>query len=216
MAEIKNMQGHFLQAPWLEKPFQHLYGKVKVFTLVSPDRCYLLQKLIRNCIHFDGEVIECGCFKGGTAYLLANEIKNTDKSIYLFDTFEGMPDIVVPERDHSYKGQFGDTSLDLVMKLLRPFRNKVNIYKGLIPETFKWTNIDKLCFAHIDVDIYPSTFDSIKFIYPKMVSGGIIICDDYGFKVYEKAAKQAIDDYFKDKEEEVICLPTGQAMIIKI
>ena len=55
----------------------------------------------------------------------------------------------------------------------------------------------------------------MKFFYPRLNSGGMIICDDYGFRTCP-GARRAVDEYMSDKMESVIELPTGQAVIIKI
>jgi hypothetical protein len=68
-------------------------------------------------------------------------------------------------------------------------------------------------FVHLDVDLYQPTHDSLAFFYPRMVTGGIIVCDDYGFDSCP-GAKKALDDFFRDKEE-IINVPTGQAFVIK-
>ena len=71
--------------------------KARPLTLVSPDRCHLLYSLALQALNLNGEVWECGVYKGGTALLLASLIaEKADPSrrptIRLFDTFEGMPE----------------------------------------------------------------------------------------------------------------------------
>ena len=40
---------------------------------------------------------------------------------------------------------------------------------------------EKFSFIHIDVDLFEPTFESLKFFYPRLKKGGIIVCDDYNF-----------------------------------
>jgi len=47
---------------------------------------YYLQKAMR----IDGDVCEFGCANGATSALLANEIKSSDKSLWLYDSFQGL------------------------------------------------------------------------------------------------------------------------------
>ena len=75
-------------------------------------------------------------------------------------------------------------------------------------------NDDKISFAHIDVDIYRSTLDCCTFIYPRLSPGGFIICDDYGFPSCP-GARTAIDEFFANKPEVPLVLPTGQAVIFR-
>ena len=70
------------------------------------------------------------------------------------------------------------------------------------------------CFVHIDVDILEPTRDSIEFFYPRMMPGGIMLFDDYGFTSCP-GAKLAADVFFEGRPEKIGLLTTGQAIIIK-
>src|SRR5438876_647734 len=77
-------------------------------------------------------------------------------------------------------GEFKDTSEEAV-KARVGHPDIVLTHKGFIPDSFKGLENAKISFAHIDVDIYQSILDSLNFIYPRMISGGFIVFDDYGF-----------------------------------
>lgn len=56
---------------WLGDPdFRRLYDGIERYTVVSPDRCYMLFALARYASQLDGDFAECGVYKGGTALLL--------------------------------------------------------------------------------------------------------------------------------------------------
>jgi hypothetical protein len=90
----------------------------------------------------------------------------------------------------------------------------VEILRGWIPERFPEVSSLSFCFVHIDVDLYQPTLDSLSFFYPRLVRGGLIVCDDYGFSTCPGATR-AFDEYMKDKPEKIIHVPTGQGFIIK-
>lgn len=69
-------------------------------------------------------------------------------------------------------------------------------------------------FVHIDVDLYQPTYDSIAFFYPRMNSGGILVCDDYGFTSCPCATK-AVDEFLFDKPEKMISMSGGGGLMIK-
>jgi len=156
-------------------------------------------------------------YKAGTAYLIANAIKASgrDKHLHLFDTFTGMPDTAIKERDGHQKGDFGDTSLDSVKSYLADFPY-VTIHAGFIPTTFENVKNEWFSFVHIDVDIYQTSLDCCEFFYSRLVSGAVVIFDDYGFTKYKDAEKRVVDEFFADKPETLISLPTGQCIIIKL
>ena len=61
------------------------------------------------------------------------------------------------------------------------------------------TGIERLAFAHIDVDLYRSVLDCIEFAYPRLVAGGLIVFDDYGFPSCARA-RQAVDQAFESRQ----------------
>src|SRR5207248_10954330 len=105
-------------------------------TLVSRDSCYVLERLFRQTQPVAGDIFECGVYKGGTAALFRSLIEETTcaKKLYLFDSFEGMPD-TDPSKDWHNKGDFSDTSIEEVRKFVGG--SEICIFrKGFIPDTF--------------------------------------------------------------------------------
>ena len=103
--------------------------------------------------------------------------------------------------------------VDEVKRVLARFPN-VAYHPGWIPERFSAVTDKTFSFVHIDVDIYQPTKDSIEFFYPRLATGGILMCDDYGFSNCP-GATQAIDDFLRDKPEKAIALTDGGGFIIK-
>jgi len=67
---------------------------------------------------------------------------------------------------------------------------------------------------HSDVDLYEPTRDILEYFYPRLVPYGVILFDDYGF-VSCPGVRQAAEEFFRDKPEEIIELATGQAAVIR-
>ncbi len=202
-------------SPWLgAKPFINYYGIAAPKTLVSADRCYVLFVLLQQALHVEGDIWECGVYKGGTAAMEAAILKDhhSSKRLYLFDTFEGMPE-TDSNKDWHERGDFSDTSLEEVSRFVG-FENQRVIRKGFIPETFRGLELVKIAFAHIDLDIYKSILDSLNFIWPRLTNGGFIVFDDYGAPTCP-GARAAVDEFFAGKSAIPLCLPTGQAVVFK-
>ena len=108
-----------LYAPWESDQFAAYYSIAAPRTLVSRDRCYVLERLLRQTLSVPGDVFECGVYKGGTAALLRAllEEAKSSKKLYLFDTFEGMPE-TNPEEDLHRNGDFSDTSFEAVQSFV--------------------------------------------------------------------------------------------------
>jgi O-methyltransferase len=130
--------------------------------------------------------------------------------LHLFDTFEGMPR-TDPGVDLHEQGDFADTNVDTVRALVGRERF-VFLHRGFIPRTFAPLEDATIAFAHIDVDIYQSVWDCCTFIYPRVVSGGFIVFDDYGWPTCP-GARRAVDDFFVGRREQPLVLPTGQAIV---
>jgi len=214
--------GHLVYTPWFasNSEFAGLIAKVKQSgpLIVSLDRCYMIYQFCKYAVSLEGDVVECGTYTGGTAYLLAclmDARTTADKRLHLFDTFQGMPDIAVPERDVHAPGDFGDTCLDYVQRRLQGFPF-VKFHPGFIPDTFaRIANLDYFSFVHVDVDIYPTALECCKWFWPRLPRGGVMLFDDYGFRSYRHAIRAAVDDFFAMMEEKPLILPTGQAIAIK-
>jgi O-methyltransferase len=134
------------------------------------------------------------------------------KVLHLFDTFEGMPcpDVTV---DHHRKGDFADTSLDSVRRQLEGCGD-VQFYKGFFPDTAGPIQNSRFCLVHVDADIYRSVKDSCAFFYPRLEKGGIMVFDDYGFPSCP-GARKAVDEFFADKPELPVYLPSGQCAVVR-
>ena len=66
---------------------------------------------------------------------------------------------------------------------------------------------------YVDVDLYASTLAAFEFFYPRMLRGGVIITHDYSVL---SGVAEATRSFLADKPEQVIELPTTQAMVVKL
>lgn len=201
--------------------FSKLYSQV---VYIEKTNCLEINELfniyssIISTKNIKGDLAEVGVFKGGSAKAIcwARDFVNGNKKVHLFDTFEGLPEVLDVDtkwnKKSFKKGQFSNTSLERVQSYLKKYEN-VRFYKGLFPATGKPIKNEKFSFVHLDVDIYQSTIDALKFFYPKMNKGGIIISHDYPFA---NGVKKAFDEFFADKNEVIIQLLNKQALVVKL
>ena len=190
--------------------FLQIYYEIKDRTLVEIDRCYMLYQWAKYARSLDGIAAEVGVFNGGTAKLIAKTLRN--KKIFLFDTFEGIPESDINIDLHK-KGEFASSYMD-VQEWMADCKN-VEIIKGIFPEPAKrQIYYHPYCFIHLDLDVYKSTLDSLNYFYDKLVRGGVLISDDYEWEGCPGVTK-CINEFFEDKEEEVIITTKNQCLIIK-
>jgi len=141
-----------------------------------------------------GDYCECGVWKGSMAEKIAKGMPY-DARLWLFDSFKGHAEpSEFDDKEKHPRGRYSDTSLADVMNRLPSGIIYLPVI-GYIPETFNQVNGEKFRFVHIDVDHYWPTRAACEFFSRRMVSGGIIRFDDYGFSECPGATK-AVDEIF--------------------
>lgn len=86
--------------------------------------------------------------------------------------------------------------------------------KGAIPETLPQVDSDKIAYLHIDMNCVEPEIAAVEYFWDKLVSGAIVVLDDYGHAGHEEQ-RYAFNDFVKRKNVPILCLPTGQGLIIK-
>lgn len=163
---------------------------MKLQTLISPDRLANLVSYAERVRMYEGDFAEFGVFRGGSLELIAK--LHPERRIMGLDSFEGLPNPTKADNYHK-KGDFSETDYMAIRGYFKIMYPNVAVIKGFSP--FNQLNPDrKYAFVHIDVDLYRSVLEGLDFFYPRMVEGGIIILDDYGFETTE-GAKKATDEF---------------------
>ena len=93
--------------------------------------------------------------------------------------------------------------------------HKIEIVEGTFPESFKNELINSISVAHIDVDTYLSAKESFEYISERLISGGVVILDDYGGWFTDGVTKFG-NELKEDKIDFVIPNHFGQLIIFKI
>jgi len=176
----------------------------------SLDRKYALDQLTLLAQHLPGDTAECGVYKGASSYLICRRMSGRGKLHHAFDSFEGLS---APSPEDGTYWRAGDLSVpEAEARATLGDFDFVVFHRGWIPATFSRVADRTFCFVHLDVDLYDPTRDSLEFFYDRMVPGGIILCDDFGFRTCP-GAHRAMIDFFRDKPEEIVSLPTGQGLV---
>jgi hypothetical protein len=201
---------------WLSQE-DFLRAKARGIYGIPDARCFTLQGVIRGLRHVDGDVAECGARSGkSTAFML--EADPVTRQYHIFDSFQGLSepaaeDTTAPSLPSHWKR--GDMAVNEseTRANLADFAN-VSFYPGWIPERFVEVADRRFALLHVDVDLYHPTRDSLEFFWPRLMPGGMVVCDDYGFATCP-GAKQALDEFFTKRAAAIIELSTGQALVTK-
>ena len=82
-----------------------------------------------------------------------------------------------------------------IFKTKYPIKN-IKFIKGKVEVTLKSYAPKKIALLRLDTDWYQSTKYELEILFPRLVKGGVLIIDDYG---YWKGCKKAVDEYFLKK-----------------
>lgn len=197
-----------------------LINLVKSMTMTSHERLVALSRAIDYISenHIEGDVVECGVWRGGSMALAARKLvllKEQDRKLFLFDTFEGMSAPTEADRsatnniaartqlEHTDKYE-GDnvwcySTLEEVKSNLEkssyPSEN-IFYFKGKVEVTLPEKKINKIALLRLDTDWYESTKHELETLYDHVVPGGVIIIDDYG---HWSGAKKAVDEFIEKR-----------------
>ena len=188
--------------------------------------------LARYFVHslaLDGARAECGIFQGFSALFVCRAAELATgrfdgADFHLIDSFEGFPEPraedFIPVRQGkatasapAFKRGDAAVSFDQVRGVFREFPG-VRIHRGFIPEILSQLPDARWAFVHIDVDLHEPTLASLEYFFPRMVKGGVIVCDDYGSKLFP-GARKAWETYCESKKIAFVTLETGQSVLIK-
>ena len=187
-------------------------------TMLGIDRLYMLWQCVMNA-PAGSNVLEVGVYKGGSAAFLAWTLVHRGNGGHLVaaDTFTGHA-VVDPSVDgaHEVNKGFADVDFEDVRTYLTHVPT-VTVVKGDI--TKAWISLGKerdLGFVHVDVDVYPATLAALRYAENRLLPGGTIICDDYGFTTC-RGVRKAVDEFIAENVGwQKLDLGTGQVLIRKV
>ena len=159
-----------------------------------------------------GAIAECGVFKGQLSTFLHQTAP--DRSLYLFDTFEGFDS---RDSDTAGDSRFRDTSEESVLRRIGDTRNVI-VRKGYFPESAAGMDKERFAFIMIDFDKYDPTCSALQFFYPLVNKGGFVFVHDYTSPESNWACSRALNEFLKDKPEQPMLIPDawGSAFFRKI
>ena len=173
------------------------------------EACQLISAVVATT-KIPGEIAELGVAYGASAKLVAKYAGG--RQIHLFDTFDGLPPPADLDSTKFAAGDFKIT-LERVQAYLADMpKGQISYHQGYFPETAAPVADRKFSFVHLDADLYQSTMEALKFFYPRMSTGGIILCHDY---LSAAGVDRAYAEFFADKTEPVIELSGYQCMVVK-
>eukprot|EP00960_Hanusia_phi_P026364 746226-Hanusia_phi.AAC.3 len=197
-------------------------------TMVSLERLTNIVHVWSSAISLGipGDWIETGTWKGGCSLLAADILrfamsrpecpKDRTRTVWLADTFEGLP----PPRKEDEGKDRGGRTMDApgsyggyggVETVKKKFRERgylieedgsapgsqgfsLKFLVGRFNDTLPLANVSSIAVLRLDGDMYSSTMDGLTWLFPKVVKQGYVIIDDYGHWIQ---CKRAFDEYMR-------------------
>lgn len=194
-----------------------LITSLRPYTMTSAERLWSLISAVRYLVAEDigGDFVECGVWRGGSVMAMAHELARLgvdDRRIWLYDTFTGM----TAPSELDVESVTGVTAADMLAATDVGDGNNVwcvaarpdveanirstgypfaqfTIVEGDVSRTVHESAPQNIALLRLDTDWYESTRDSLEVLFPRLVTGGVCILDDYG---HWTGARRAVDEYF--------------------
>jgi predicted O-methyltransferase YrrM len=188
-------------------------------TGMKQDRLYTLWQAVQQLPPGNHAIAEVGAYQGGSARFIGEAMRwhNRENPFFVCDTFRGHA--VVDETldgEHRVGEQFVNTSAADVTEYLKDLTN-IRVVAGDFRETSAQLEAHApFAFVHLDVDVYPVTRYGLEFFAPRMLPGGLIVADDYGFTTCQ-GARKGVDEFARAHPEyRFFHLLTGQALLTRV
>lgn len=172
-------------------------------------RVYTLCWAAKSCMALDGDFLDIGCYDGKTVAVIDRYCgfsQQEAKKYWLFDIFENPP-------VESRKVGHGPNLFDEVRAMF-PDPRRFAVIKGPVPDTFEGSLPEKIAFAQIDLNAAEPEHAALERIFDRIVPGGMIVFDDFGFSRYSKT-RELEADFMARRGLTIFESPTGQGIFIK-
>ena len=131
---------------------------------------------------------------------------------YVINTYSGHENKVKANLEHRVKSMSKE---EQVRRVVVPTESVVETKDGQKVQTERrlWPGY---VLVHMDLNASAPTKVALEYVYPKLVPGGAIVFDDYGWNPVSFEQRDVIDEYSAPLPENVIALPSGQALLVKL
>jgi hypothetical protein len=192
--------------------------RARPFTMTSPERLAALSAAVEYVVknNIPGAFVECGVWKGGSSMAAAwtyLESGRKDVDLFLFDTFEGMPepggDDVLASTGQPAKDLLANADKWASITAYSPIEDvrrnlestgypasRLHFVKGKVEETIPDHAPEEISILRLDTDWYASTRHELIHLFPRLSRNGVLIIDDYG---HWAGARKAVDEYFAEQ-----------------
>jgi O-methyltransferase len=224
-------------AETLEPEFERFLTRCEPYTMTSRERMYAVYQATRYIVEADvpGDIVECGVWRGGSSMMAALTLMSAgggDRRLWLYDTFEGMPEPgqhdVGPDGRNAH-GEWErnrqDGYNDWCYSPLEEVRANIlsagiaadafELVQGRVEDTIPARAPERIALLRLDTDWYESTRHELAHLFPRLSPRGTLLVDDYG---HWEGVRAAVDEYRREQGISLLLNRTDYAgrMAIKL
>ena len=222
------------QTKLLDQEARETVLQVFDYTQLSVDRLVSVIEAVRYVHRYmiPGAVVECGVWRGGAtmaAAITLRKIGENNRTLYLYDTFTGMPQPGDNDINLTRKTDTGNlferrqtardssdwnrAALEEVKENLAKTRYDMDRFvavPGKVEDTIPAVVPDAIAILRLDTDFYESTRHELEHLFPRLVRHGVLIVDDY----YSwSGSREATDEFFAKEENSIFLVKVGNSVV---
>lgn len=187
------MDTRFVMSYLRHKKHRRLHARFDAyadFTMVPRNRFVENLLVAATVADIDGAIVECGTWRGGMSAALAETLPGRES--VLFDSFAGLPPAgaIDGERARRWQqepgadGNFGNCTAaeSEAREAMRRSGQRARFEPGWFDDTVPAYAAEgpRIALLRLDADWYASTMTCLTALWPHVVTGGVVLIDDYG------------------------------------
>jgi len=191
-------------------------------TLIGPVGIDNLRRCIDDVLRKDvpGDFIEAGVWRGGATIFMRGALEaygDRTRTVWVADSFSGVPhpDLTPHSEDvgdETHTQEWLAVPLEVVTQNFMRYGlldERVKFISGWFHETLPDAPVERLALMRLDADMYGSTMDALRFLYPRLSPGGYVIIDDY----WLPPCRAAVDAYRAEHGITEELVPVDRAIV---
>ena len=220
-AYLEDLMGTLADTGWMQdERFAKAYDAGSAISVWGPKirwRMYVLCHCAAHARRLQGDFVECGTDRGGSARVMLDYVGAdgfAGRNFYLFDTFNGLVDAQLTPAEQELE-RLKDGRYPQVLDQVRAnfaAEDFVRIVPGEVPRTLDQFQGGPVALLHIDMNAALPEAAALDYFWPHLVPGAPVIFDDYGFP-FAAEQRRALDEVAARLGTSILTLPTGQGLM---
>lgn len=172
-------------------------------------RAHICAWAANQAIKLRGDFVECGVWHGLLSKTICEYLDLQDlldRKFYLIDSWGAMPG--------SHSAQHYQPNIFEDVRSRFSMYPSVQLVQGIIPECLTQITSSEIAYLAIDMNSSEPELKTLEYFYAKIVKGGIIYFDDYGWEY--PALRKVVDSFFSNKPETLLHFPSGNSIVVKL